>query len=306
MRSRDFPARDLPARRARGGLALCFRAPLAAVTLGFALAGPFSMPVRAETAVATGAVGTLSGLMRLDDHFRIIAEEGAAHGKSIEDSMFPGRGGSVWAAEVARIYDAAALQGRFDAAFSAALAANPDAVAAAAAFFGSDLGKRITALEVEARRALLDEAVTEAAEVQAEKMAAARDPRLRLIRQLIEAGNMVEQNATSSMTGYLAFNTGLESALPENRRTPAEDLMTGIWGQEAQMRADATDWLVTYMVLAYGPLSDDELRAYIAFMQTDAAKAVNAAIFAAYDAAFSPALKELGFEAGRTLQGRDI
>ena len=78
------------------------------------------------------------------------------------------------------IYDPTELRRLFDDALQEALAADPERIAAAEAFFGSGLrAGDIATLEIEARRALLDEAAEEAAQVEAERMQAERDPRMR-------------------------------------------------------------------------------------------------------------------------------
>ena len=108
------------------------------------------------------------------------------------------------------------------------------------------------------------------------------------------------------MTGYYAFNAGLAATLPAAHRATVEDMLADVQGQESRIRADTTEWLVTYMVLAYGPLSDEDMAAYTAFTASDGGKALNAALFTAFDAAFTPVLDSLGREAGRMVSGQDI
>ena len=260
----------------------------------------------ADPGAAQPGIPALEQALRMGDLFAIMAEEGAAYGAEIGAAMFPGRDAGGWTLAVARIYQPDQTHARFSAAFAEALSARPAMVAEAEAFFASDLGQKITRLEIEARRALLDDAVEEAAEVAAEKMQAERAPRLRLIRKLIEAGDLIEQNVAGSMTGYYAFNAGMAAALPQPEGTPSEEMMADLRGQEAQMRADTTAWLVSYMALAYGPLSDDEMQAYVDFTGSEAGRALNAALFSAFDAAFTPALRALGHEAGLMMVGQDI
>ena len=61
-----------------------------------------------------------------------------------------------------------------------------------------------------------------------------------------------------------------------------------------------------FLMLAYQPLSDQELDAYIAFSTTPAGQKANRAVFAAFDAMFVQVSKELGQSAGRLMAGQDI
>lgn len=257
-------------------------------------------------AAAPSAAARLADLMRMDQTFAIMVEEGKAHGADLEKGFFPGRGGAAWAQTVARIYDPALMQSRFVAAFEAALKSDPAAVAEAEAFFGSALGQKVLGLEIDARRAMIDDDISEAAEVAAEKMKAARDPRLRLIRRMIEAGDLVEMNVAGALGANLAFSRGLSDAMPPGQRQDPDDMMAEVWGQEAGIRASTTTWLYSYLTMAYAPLSDAELKSYIDFWASPAGKAVNAALFAGSDAVFAPLSQDLGAAVAGTAQSTDI
>lgn len=248
----------------------------------------------------------LADLMRMDQTFAIMAEEGRAHGADLEEGSFPGRGGAAWARTVEAIYDPAVMKTRFLAAFDAGLGGNPAALDRAEAFFGSDLGQRILTLELDARRAMIDKDVTEAAEVAAEKMQAARDPRLRLIRKMIEACDLVEMNVAGALTANLAFTQGLAETMPRDQAQPADEMMAAVWAQEAAVRSSTTTWLYSYLVMAYAPLSEDELQSYIDYWASPEGQALNAALFTAFDAVFVPLSQDLGRATGRAAQSSDI
>ena len=50
---------------------------------------------------------------------------------------------------------------------------------------------------------------------------------------------------------------------------------------------ETEDWLYPFMSLAYQPLTDAELQAYLAFSETAGGQRLNAAVFAAFDVVFS-------------------
>lgn len=284
------------------------RSLVAGLAVALTVLAPTLTPTRAlaqaEAAVADAA--TLADLLQMDETFAIMAEEGLAHAEDLEEGYFPGRGGKLWADTVARIYDPAMLHARFMTGFEAALAEDPAALEAATAFFGSDLGQKIVRLELDARRAMIDEHVSEAAEVAAEKMQAARDPRLRLIRRFIEAGDLVETNVAGALSANLAFAQGLDEMTPPDMRQSADDLMVSVWGQEGAIRASTTTWLYSYLNMAYAPLSDDELQAYVDWTLTPEGQKVNAALFSAFDAAYVPVSRALGEAVGRTAVTMDL
>ncbi|NHB78486.1 DUF2059 domain-containing protein [Rhodobacter calidifons] len=267
-------------------------------------------PVAAETAlpspVAGQSVAELGRILRLDALFEVLREEGLAHGRSIEADMFPGRGGARWEATVAQIYDVGRMRAGFDAALAQALGPDTETLAEVAAFFGSELGQRILTLEIEARRAFLDTAREEAARVAADDAAAARDPKVALIRKMIEAADLLESNVAGSMSGNLAFMTGMAGTGVYGRAMSEDEILADIWSREDQIRSDSSTWLYAYLGLAYAPLSEAELQSYVAFWESPAGQRLNGALFAAFDQVFRPVSHELGRAAGQAMLSRDI
>lgn len=294
-----------------------FRSRLMSLGLVAALLGPvpilapMQLPAgaalaQAEAGPADPAVLALSETLLMSATFAVMVEEGLDYGASIEEQMFPGQGGARWAAMVATIYDPTRLRATFDAAFQQALAGDAATIAAAQEFFGSDLGQRILTAEIAARRAILDEATEEAARVEAERMQAARDPRLRLIRDLAEAGDLIEMNVAGALTANLAFFQGMNDIGVPGMAMDREQLMTEVWSQEDSIRDETGKWLYPFLALAYRPLSDDDLQAYVAFSESPAGKRLNAALFSAFDQVFSAVSFQLGRGAAQVLQGDDI
>jgi hypothetical protein len=254
---------------------------------------------------AVVSVDRVAEVMRLPDLFQVLREEGLAYGDSLQADMFPAGGGEDWKAEVSGIYDADRLEAAFAKALAEGLADRPQSVSGIVDFFGSDLGKRIVGLEIEARRAFLDTAAEEAARVAADDAAGTRDPKVALVRRMIEAGDLLEMNVAGSLSSSLAFMTGMADsgaygALPEDQ------LLSDVWGQEEQVRADTSTWLYAYLGLAYAPLTEAEMETYVAFWESPAGQDLNAALFTAFDRVFRQVSLELGRAAGRAMQGRDI
>jgi hypothetical protein len=220
--------------------------------------------------------------------------------------MFPGGGGPGWDRAISGIYDIPVLRARFNRALREGLAPDPEATAAIIDFFSSDLGTRILTLEIEARRAFLDEAAEDAARVAADKLRAGRDPRARQIERFIEAADLLEMNVAGGLSGNLAFMSGMNETGINGVILPQAEVMEQVWGQEAQIRSDTESWLHAYLGLAYSPLTEAELDAYIAFWESPAGQRLNAVLFNAFDQTFVVVSRDLGRAAGQAMLGQDI
>ncbi|WP_409731926.1 DUF2059 domain-containing protein [Tabrizicola flagellatus] len=278
---------------------------LALVAL-FAAASPLAAETATTTQGAEQSVTELVKVMRLEELFEVLREEGLDYGRTLETDMFPSRGGAEWARTVSQIYDLDRLRPEFEAALAQEIGNDPTVLDGIVAFYGSDLGQRILGLEIEARRSFLDTAAEEAARVAADEAAASRDPKVALIRRMIEVADLLEANVAGSMSGNLAFMTGMAETGVYGRKMPQDEILADIWSREEQIRSDTSTWLAAYLGLAYAPLSEDELASYVAFWESPAGQRLNAALFVAFDRVFRPVSHDLGRAAGRAMLGREI
>lgn len=276
------------------------------VLLMFAL-GPASARAQdpAPPVGVTEGVSALTEVLMIGSVLGVMREEGIVYGTEMQNEMFPGQGGAGWQAVVEIIYDPATLQAAFDSAFAASLVGS-EQVPAIAAFFGSDLGQRILTLEIEARRALLDEAAEEAAKLTYAEMAAEGAPLVTALKAFVETNDLVESNVIGSLNASLAFFRGLSEGGPFAEAMPEDDMLAEVWAQEPDVRAETLDWLYPYLALAYKPLSIEEFQAYLDFSATPAGQTANAALFAAFDAVFVKVSRDLGRAAATQMQGQEL
>lgn len=279
--------------------------PRLALAALLALASP-TVAQTSDAQVAETSVASLAEVMRLDDLFQVLRDEGVAHGETLASDMFPSGGGAEWKAAVSDIYDVSRLGAEFEAGLNAALADDPKATSEIAAFFSTDLGQRIIGLEIEARRAFLDTAAEEAAQVAADNAAAARDPKVAQIRRMIEACGMVEMNVAGTLGSNFAFMKGMAETGAYGANLPEDQILSDTWAQEDQVRADLSTWLYSYLGLAYHPLTEAEMQTYVEFWESHAGQRLNAALFTAFDDVFRKVSFDLGRAAGTAMQGRDI
>ena len=266
-------------------------------------------PLRAETVAGTPNAVTatdLSRILQIPGIIAVMRREGLEYGRSLEDEMFAGRGGDGWNATVALVYDEPTMLRRFNAAFAAALADDPGTMTAVAAWFDTPLGQRILTLEIEARQALMDKAVEEAARVHADQMTADGDPRMAALRAFATANDLIEANVQGALNANLGFYQGMSQAGAFGDDMTEDQMLSDVWAQEPDIRTETEDWLYPFLALAYGPLSDADLAGYTAFSATPAGAKMNSALFAAFDAVFVQISRDLGRAVARQMTGDDI
>lgn len=263
-------------------------------------------PQQVQSGAAAEQVLALSDLLKMDQILSVMRDEGLEYGRTLEEDMFPGQGGAAWQAEVARIYDPAMMRREFDAALVAGLAGGDAPLDQMTAFFGSDQGQAILGLEIEARRALLDQPVEEAAKIAWARMQETDDPLVEKIMRFAEANDLIESNVMGALNASFAFSRGLAEAGAFPQEMTEDQMLADIWGQEADVRAETTDWLFPFLALAYGPMPEADMDAYLAFSETPAGQQVNAALFAAFDKVFTRVSFDLGRAVALRMQGEDI
>lgn len=256
-------------------------------------------PVAREEAVAK--------VLKLPEILAIMGEEGISYGKTLQEDLFPRSGGRNWQAAVAAIYSPEAMNKQFLPAFAEQIATLSDTqIAEVMAFFGSERGRNIVALEVSARRLHLDDAHEEASRQRLDQMATARDPRLEELTAFIAANDLIESNVTGAMNANYAFYRGLVDGGAFPFEMSDAEILGDVWAQEEDIRIETEDWLYGYLATAYAPLSDEDMAAYIAFSRTPAGVALNQALFAAYDVLFTQISYDLGRAAARYLAGEEL
>jgi len=239
----------------------------------------------------------------LEDLLEIMREEGRGHAADLGEEFLDGGAGG-WHALSERIYAPGRLRQLFAGAFAGRM--SEDELAAAGAFFNSDLGRRVVELELAARRALLDPDIEQASRDNLAEMAADAAPRLALVRRFVEVNDLVESNVVGTMNAQFAFLMGLGSTPGPAGAMDETRALAEVWSQEDSIRRETRDWLLAYLAMAYQPLSDAELESYIAFSGTAAGRAYNRAIFAAFDEMFTDVSWRLGAGLAQLMEGERL
>ncbi|PTA99108.1 MULTISPECIES: hypothetical protein [unclassified Sulfitobacter] len=232
----------------------------------------------------------LVDVLRLGELAEILQREGLENAETLDRDMLGGQGGAGWALQVRAIYNperiVETLRGALDAGLQGQ--AREDVIA----FFAQDTGARIITLENEARAAITDPEVEDAARAGFHDLEGSDDPRLAQIATLIDSGDMIDRNVTAAINSNFQFMRGMAdgNAL---QMTEAE-MLADVAQQQEEIAQDTRGWLYGYLLLAYSPLEDAELDRYIAFAQSDAGRGLNTALFEGFGTAYEDVSYALG------------
>jgi hypothetical protein len=83
-------------------------------------------------------------------------------------------------------------------------------------------------------------------------------------------------------------------------------MLAEIWAQEPEMREETRDWMQAYLTMAYQPLAQEVLEAYIALYRSPEGQQLNRALFAAFDAMYEELSYQLGLATALTMEGEDL
>ena len=272
----------------------------------FMITGAFIAAIWGGASVAAddAEAEVLFEALGLPDIIEIMREEGIEYGAQIGADLFPSRTGPSWSAAVETIYDAEAMNTSVKSAFVASL--EGDDVATMTSFFTSDIGRDFVKLEISARRALLDDDVDAASKELALIAKTDATPRYQLVDKFIQTNDLIETNVVGALNSNFAFYTGLMDGGAFDEVLTQEQILADVWDQEDDIRANTTEWIFSFLLLAYDPVEDADLEAYIAFSQTEPGKQLNNTLFAAFDDYFESISHKLGFEAARTMSGAEL
>lgn len=246
----------------------------------------------------------LFDLLMLPEIIKIMREEGVGYGDTIGQDLFGGAPSPEWDMTVAAIYDYDVMVGVVREDFEATLAGAD--LAPLLDFFGSERGQTIIELEVSARRAMLDEAVEEASKDAAALAAADDDPRFAQVDTFVEVNNLIETNVAAALNTNLAFYAGLVDGGAFGGALTEEQILSDVWAQEADIRETTTEWIYSFLFLAYEPLDPADIEAYIAFSKTEGGGVINRAMFDSFDRLFEGISRSLGRAAANEMTSQEL
>lgn len=237
----------------------------------------------------------------------IIRDEALDEAGAMEGMLFPPLAEGRWRKVVAQIHDPARMQRLFRQGVRAALEQAPvPRVAMALDFYQTSQGSFLIGLELAGRRAMLVPDGDRLARETFSRADSADTPRVAQIRRLIEAAGLIEPNVAGGLNAALAFSRGFEAGGGYPAPVGEGQILSDVWAQEPQIRAETLEWMESYLFLAYTPLSDGQLEDYIRFSASPEGKALSSVLFHGFDALFEHTSYDLGLAAAGQLEGRDL
>lgn len=253
-------------------------------------------PVRAETS------DKVLDALNLDGLLRIMRTEGLEYGRDMALDMFGRPDVARWSTQVSDIYDIARMETLIRRAFEEALDA--EQTRPLHGFLTSEEGARIIGLELSAREAMVDPDTEEAARAAFRAIDGEDQQTLRQIEAFIRANDLIEANVAGAMNASYQFYRGLADggalALTES------EMLADVWSQEEETRDDTREWLFAFLLLAYSPLEAEVLDDYVAFSSSPPGRALNGALFAAFNEMYDSISYALGLAAAGQMTAQDL
>ena len=150
----------------------------------------------------------------------------------------------------------------------------------------------------------MDDSIEEAARDAFGDLQAEDPERVVQLETFVEANNLIDLNVSGALNSNLSFYSGL--AAGGGFDLPQDEILADVWESADAIREDTTEWMFGYLTIAYGPLEDAALDAYITQSDTPSGRALNRALFAAFDELFRGISFDIGKAASLFTQGDDI
>lgn len=234
----------------------------------------------------------------------LMSTENTRGSADIEAQLFPEAGGAAWAAMATRLNAADRMVALFEQALDRAALSDAQ-IAQTQAFLDSGAGQGIIAGELGARRMFLDDAAVDAAKEALRVAVADNDPRLEILRRFSDVNGLVDRNVTGALNLRFAFYRALIEGGAFEGDMPEGLMLSEVWAQEPEVRQQTVEWLFSFQLTAYADVSDADMEAYIAFSDTPTGRAVNGALFAAFDEMLATMSYDLGAAAAIFVAGED-
>ncbi|KUF11408.1 DUF2059 domain-containing protein [Pseudoponticoccus marisrubri] len=255
-----------------------------------------ALPLRADP------VDDLMEALQIDEMIVVMREEGLAYGAELGADMFPGTAGARWQSVLEDIYDTDKMKAVVEAGFTEVMEGTE--TAPLTAYFASETGTRVVSLELDARRAMIEDTVEQAARERYRDLEGGDSARLEQITEFVAANDLVDSNVAGALNASFNFYRGLVEG--GGLEMSESEILADVWSQEQETRADTREWLYGFLLLAYEPLSDAVLDEYVALSGSEDGRRLNRALFAGFNAMYDEISYALGLAAAQEMQGQDL
>ena len=169
-------------------------------------------------------------------------------------------------------------------------------------FLATDLGRRVTALE----EAAASPADSDRIEAIASEAAAALTPaRRQLIQRMVKATGIVDVAASIVINQQLGVMRGFAFYSGRADSSTTDDAKTRMDSYREQMIGALAPRLTAHAAVIYGPLSEEELVRYVAFLESPVGLTISRVTSAALDRVLAAAAFDLGRRIGDAVKPAD-
>lgn len=246
----------------------------------------------------------LFAALGMPELLQIMRIEGLEHGTDIAVQVLGDRGHPSWDGIVSTIYATDFMTQEIRAALDEELQGCD--IDAMLGFFTTQPGRTIISLEISARQAMLDPSVDAVAKEAAALAWADGAPRAEMIRQIIAVNQLIDSNVAGALNANYAFTLGLMDGGGLPSSVTPDDVLAQVWAREPEIRRNTGEWLYAYLMLAFQPLPDDELAAYLEFSRSEAGQDLNRALSVAFEGLFSDISRALGLASARFITSQEL
>ncbi|MDG1738208.1 MAG: hypothetical protein P8L68_18095 [Paracoccaceae bacterium] len=233
----------------------------------------------------------LLSLVRLDEMIEVVRAEGLSDNQNIPMEFFGSSFGGAWTDTLDEIFDETVLSSQIEEEFLSSFGDAPrDEILE---FLESDAWQIAVGYELKGRVAMLDPKVEAAAIETYWQTFEKNNRRMQDLTALIEAGDLINTNVVGAMNSMYEFNLGIVSE-GFDLGMSEEDILVQIWSEEDNLRYEISEWIYSFLLLAYDPLDTDLLQAQIAFFETPEGKRFNRALIESFDRVYGGISFNLG------------
>ncbi|KMK66846.1 DUF2059 domain-containing protein [Puniceibacterium sp. IMCC21224] len=251
---------------------------------------------------ASDASDELLRALGIDEIIDVMRDEGLDYGAEMALDFLPGGATQAWSEIVSQLYNTDSMYQTVREGFADGLEGSD--LTPLIAFFKAEEGQRIVALEVSARRAMIDGDVEEAARDVFRDLDGTDNPQVARVEPFVAANDLIEANVAGAMNASYKFYSGLVDG--GALELSEDEIFADVWSQEEETRADTREWLYGFLMLAYGPLEDEVVDSYVALSSTPEGKAMNRALFAGFNTMYDDLSYALGLAAAHQMRGEDL
>ena len=237
--------------------------------------------------------------MRFGEIVTIMREEGISDSRELPKDLMMGQVGASWEHALSSIYNIEMMTQMVESLFLGSLGSKH--LEGILEFVSSEAWQTSVDLELAARHAMLAPEIEQMA-YDSYYRALAKNTRLvRDLETLVDFADLVEQNVVGALNGMYQFNLGLVDGGLEMGYTE-DELLAHIWAEEESIRIEVSEWMFSFLMLAYDPIERQMLLEQIRFFQTSEGRRLNAAMSDAFDGMLNDIAYQLGFALAGMMQ----